>query len=161
MRDVNNDDWNNQNENQCFERQLWGLTRLFFQFCGRISHCGRIQRHQASLKTLLCAASARTLSQLCLKSLVMVFDRSWSWIGGSYSLTEFYYTGLGDRPFLLLLWSFEKRFVMFIKRTSKVPSIERQPQAPSDILRGLLWGQKSTRERWKWTRWDLELLRTE
>ena len=32
----------------------------------------------------------------------MVLDRSWSWIGGSYSLTEFYYTGLCDRSLLLL-----------------------------------------------------------
>ena len=98
-----------------FSRRLWWLTRVSFPFCDRISLYGRIPRRQASLKTLLCAVSARTLSLLCLKSLVMVFDLSWSWTGGSYSLTEFYYTGLCDRSPLLLLRPFEKRFVSFKK----------------------------------------------
>lgn len=33
IRDVNSDDWNNQNENQCFERRLRGLTRISSPFC--------------------------------------------------------------------------------------------------------------------------------
>ena len=108
--------FNNDENRYCFfSRLLWRLTRVSSPFCDRISLYGRIPRRQASLKTLLCAVSARTLSQLCLKSLVMVFDRSWSWTGGSYSLTEFYYTGLCDRSLLLLPRPFEKRFVSFKK----------------------------------------------
>ena len=145
MRDVNSDDCNNQNENRCFECRLWALTIYCSPYCGRISHYGRIPRRQASLKTLLCAVSARTLSQLCLKSLVMVFDLSWSWTGGSYSLTEFYYTGLCDRSLLLPPRPFEKRFVSLkkCKRTfySKVISNSKWY-----FTRPITAGRKSTRE---------------
>lgn len=62
--------------------------------CNRTSPCGRIPKLQGSLKTQLFAVFAKILNLLCLRSRAMVFDLSWSWIGDSYSLTEFYFTGL-------------------------------------------------------------------